>query len=681
MADLPASITALDRAEIQALAVQHFEELTRWVPNLNWSGEGSRARYFQLRGIGELEQYEGAPNPAVGFIIDDIDFSGIGGAATLFDTDRVEVLRGPQGTRFGANALAGLVYLQSAEPTLATSADVEATAGDDDTLALGGAVGGAIPGSGDTLSYRAALQSYESDGFRDNKFKNTDNTYKRDEITARLKLRWQPGETWQVDLTGLYLDLDNGYDAFAVDNDFDTFSDKPGKDAQETWAGSLRVETELGGTARFLSISSGALADIDFSFDADWGNDAFWNDPRFGNSVYDYFSSTDRDRKQFTQEFRLVSGPEGRLLGDRGDWVIGAYWQHEDEDNDIQNFARDDFTPGPTPGAECFPPYDTLVTDPPARCRQDFDSDYEADRYAVFGQLDLALAERVDLGIGLRLERREADYDDSNSERFSPDDNLWGGDVTLSYQFTDNTRGYGRVARGYRAGGFNINPQIPDGQVQFDDEHLWNYEAGLRSEAADGRWSVGLTLFWQERRDMQVKIPAQDVAGNPIAFAFFTDNAAEGHNAGAELEGRVALTDTISLRGMLGLLDTEVEEFAVDPALEGREQAHAPDYSFAVGASWNSPRGWFLDVDVTGMDKFYFDFSHDQQSDAYELLNLRAGREWGPWSLSAWVRNLTDKNYAVRGFYFENEPPDFPTREYIRLGDPRHVGVTLRYQL
>ena len=106
--ELPASITVLNRDFIQKTTVQHFEELIPFVPNMSFSGEGNRARYILIRGVGELEQYEGAPNPSVGFIVDDIDFSAIGGVATLFDTGQVEVLRGPQGTRYGANALAGL---------------------------------------------------------------------------------------------------------------------------------------------------------------------------------------------------------------------------------------------------------------------------------------------------------------------------------------------------------------------------------------------------------------------------------------------------------------------------------------------------------------------------------------------------------------------------------------------
>ena len=142
--DLPLSVSVLEKDELEATTQQHFEEAIRRIPNLNLSGEGSRARYFQLRGVGELEQYDGAPNPSIGFIVDDIDFSGLGSIATLFDIDRIEVLRGPQGTRYGANALGGLVYMRSQAPPAALAADFEATTGSDGTRALGAAVGGPL---------------------------------------------------------------------------------------------------------------------------------------------------------------------------------------------------------------------------------------------------------------------------------------------------------------------------------------------------------------------------------------------------------------------------------------------------------------------------------------------------------------------------------------------------------
>ena len=135
--ELDSSITVLNRETIESASLQHFEELISLVPNMNFSGDGARARYFQMRGIGELEQYEGAPNPSIGFIVDDIDLSGVGGISTCSTCNQVEVLRGPQATRFGASALAGLVYVQSADPTADFDMNAEVLAGNDDTFAAG----------------------------------------------------------------------------------------------------------------------------------------------------------------------------------------------------------------------------------------------------------------------------------------------------------------------------------------------------------------------------------------------------------------------------------------------------------------------------------------------------------------------------------------------------------------
>jgi len=136
-ADLPQSVTVLDAATLQAAGVQHFEDVLAMIPNLSWASGSSRPRFFLMRGIGEVEQYQGAPNPSVGFLIDDIDFSGVGMPATLFDTRQIEVLRGPQGTVYGANALAGLINVRTEDPTAQFSLHGEATVGDYQTRAAG----------------------------------------------------------------------------------------------------------------------------------------------------------------------------------------------------------------------------------------------------------------------------------------------------------------------------------------------------------------------------------------------------------------------------------------------------------------------------------------------------------------------------------------------------------------
>ena len=131
-------------ATLRDAGQQHFEDVLPLVPNLNWAGDTSRPRYFQIRGIGELQQYQGAPNPSVGFLIDDIDFSGLGSAATLFDVDHIEVLRGPQGTLYGANALAGLIYVKSADPSDTFGGRAEFDAGDYNERSYGAVLTGPV---------------------------------------------------------------------------------------------------------------------------------------------------------------------------------------------------------------------------------------------------------------------------------------------------------------------------------------------------------------------------------------------------------------------------------------------------------------------------------------------------------------------------------------------------------
>src|SRR5580698_4445101 len=163
-ADLPQSVTVLDAATLQAAGVQHFEDVLAMIPNLSWASGSSRPRFFLMRGIGEVEQYQGAPNPSVGFLIDDIDLSGVGMPATLFDVQEIQVLRGPQGTTYGANALAGLISVRTADPGTEFELHGEATGGTYDTRSAGIAIGDGFAG-GDA-GWRLVAQQYLSDGFR-----------------------------------------------------------------------------------------------------------------------------------------------------------------------------------------------------------------------------------------------------------------------------------------------------------------------------------------------------------------------------------------------------------------------------------------------------------------------------------------------------------------------------------
>ncbi|MFO7276235.1 MAG: TonB-dependent receptor [Pseudomonadota bacterium] len=655
LASLPASVSVIERETIELAGVQHFQDVLGLVPNLNWSAGSSRPRYFQLRGIGELEQFQGAPNHSVGFLIDGIDFSGIGMPATLFDVEQIEVLRGPQGTTYGANALAGLVSVRTREPRPQFELSGEATAGEYGTHGAGGVLGGPL-GGGETAAFRVVAQRYRSDGFRRNVFLGRDDTNGYDETTLRAKLGWAPREDLEVELTALHVDLDNGYDAFAIDNSRVTRSDDPGRDAQRSSGLALRLE--YSGFERFVLMSTTTAADSDivYSFDGDWGNDADWGI----YAPYDFTAATWRERRTWSQDLRLVSAPGGEI-GGRAAWVLGLYVLDARETNDeLQTFNGEIFDPPP------------------------LSSRYTATNYALYGETDIAVAPRLTLSVGARLEHREAEYEDNRGSAFDPGETMVGGHVSLEYRPADRRSLYATFARGYKAGGFNIGQSVPEPRRTFDAEYLWNLEAGVKARSADGRFDVDAALFYMRRTDQQVNTSFQVTPGDPLSFVFFTDNAARGENYGLEASLAWRATDRLELAGTVGLLETRYIGYRYGTGeqerdLHGREQAHAPQYQLGFAAQYRHPLGFVARLDVQSVDDFYYDASHDERSEAFTLVHLKLGYETERWSAYAWARNLFDEDYAMRGFFFGNEPPDFAPKRYVQPGDPRQLGVTIRY--
>ena len=174
-------------------------------------------------------------------------------------------------------------------------------------------------------------------------------------------------------------------------------------------------------------------------------------------------------------------------------------------------------------------------------------------------------------------------------------------------------------------------------------------------------------------------------------FVGYTDNAARGSNRGAELELTLSPREDLQLDAALGLLDTHIEDFAVDdpdtatfdPAVRGgREQAQAPHWQFHAAAEWAFRPGWFARAEYEGKGAAHFSDSDPQRSDAFRLLNLSAGWRGGRIAIEAWVRNALDEDYAVHGFYFGNDPRKFYVNEpWYQYGPPRVAGLSLSYRM
>jgi iron complex outermembrane recepter protein len=659
--ETPGSISVLTGQTLRDAAQQHFEDVLALVPNLNWAGDTSRPRYFQIRGIGELQQYQGAPNPSVGFLIDDIDFSGLGSAATLFDVDHIEVLHGPQGTLYGANALAGLIYVKSADPSDTFGGRAEFDVGDYNERSYGAVLTGPI--SSLDSEFRLAVQKYTSDGFYHNAYLGRSDTDNRDELTIRGKWRFQPNDDWRVDLTLLRSQMDNGYDAFAIDNTRTTESDNPGEDHQYSTGFSARSTYSGLGSATLTTIATYADSKINYGFDGDWGNPILW-------APYTDVATEDQLRHRSTRslEFRLGDTPVADAHGIS--WLVGVYAFE----------LRESLTD--TSAAIYVDPFDATQNSDSLSV---VSSDYRSRSGAVYGQLDGDLSERARWSLGLRGERHTSRYDDTTTNldapttanNFGPSDNLWGGQASLDYKLDEGQHVYALVARGYKAGGFNLSPGLPANQLQFGPESDLNFEIGHKAQMDDGRVRIDTSLFYMLRHNEQLLTGEQLDPSNPDTFIFYTGNAKSGFNYGLESTAAWAATRSLEFGGSLGLLQTEYRGFVQNGVtLPDRALPHAPPWQAAINATWRDPRGPYARIDVTGMGSFLYDLPPNYtRSNAYGLVNGKLGWQTPRWEAYLWGRNLLDKNYTVRGFYFGDEPPDFPNKLYVQLGDPRNWGV------
>ena len=641
--DIPASISVIDTEVMERRNAQHLEDILLNTPNVNLSSGASRARFIQIRGIGERGQFSEPLNSSVGMMIDGVDFSGIGTAAMLYDIEQVEVLMGPQGTRYGSNALAGLVNLQSKAATEEHEFGLQLQGGNYGHRGIAGFISGPAT---DDLFYRLSVQQLESDGFSQNNTLGRP-TNQRDETTLRAKFRWLMTENETLEFITSMIDIDNGYDAFSLDNVRDTLSDHPGFDRQDSKLASIKFTS--GSFNQFSLEVMGAFAqsDIAYGYDEDWV---------FGGFHPFEYSSTDhyfRDRENSSGEIRLVSSEDGALFDGRTSWVAGVYSLHQDVDLQ-RNY--------------------TFLPDI-------FASRFIIDRTAVYAETNTLVTDNWSLDLGVRHERFSAEYDDTNDLFFTPDDNLFGAKISLNYHLPGTGLAYASISRGYKSGGFNTDGSLDADLREFSEETLLNYELGFKTRLLDNRLQLQAALFSMERDDVQISSSTVRVRDDGSSeFIDFIGNAAAGSNRGVELSAQWTPSQTFMLYGLLGLLDTEYEDFvnSQGDSLNGRKQAHAPDYQFTLGSEINFTPSLSMNINVQGRDAFYFSDSHGVRSEEYALLNASLRYQSENLSLNLWGRNLADEDYFVRGFFFGNDPrDDYTAKGYTQLGEPRVYGLTL----
>lgn len=638
-----ASIVSSDR--LAARQEEHLDSMLNIAPNVNFAAGASRGRFIQIRGIGERSQFAEPINPSVSFLVDDFDFSGLAAAGILFDTQQVEVYRGPQATVFGTGALAGAVKIVSNDVGEAGRNFVRLRAGNKNTFRVEGSYGADI--SSETR-YRAAVVNNQSDGFTYNTYLDKA-TNSIDETGVRLAIEHDFANRTTVALNYRFYDVDNGYDAFSLDNDGKTLSDEPGFDEHQTHAVSAHSTTQTQ-QGQFDVILTHASHNIAYGYDEDWTYVGFhpWE--------YSSFDAYYRDVDTQTAEMRFTSSDNARLFNDTTNWVIGTHFKTSEESLLRQYTYADG----------------------------DFASEYSPTTISAYVQFDTQLSSQWLLTTALRAENYEFEYADNAGLSHTHDDTMVGGKIAIHYVMSDDQFWYGSISRGYKGAGFNQDERVSDEKRFFEAEYNWNYEVGYKGSLSDNL-HTRVAVFYMDRENTQVNdFDVQIREDGTPDFIDIIDNADLGTNRGIEAELNLQATDNWSVQLAVGYLDATFESYtnAAGEEIEEQRQAQAPKYTANLFSQLviTDNISWNFDVDYK--DEYRFSDGHDVTSPSTTLVNSELVWQVNQWQTSLWVKNAFDRTYYVRGFGgFSNDPRDYYEFDepYYQLGNGRQFGVSVTY--
>lgn len=644
------SLAVVSEQDAQRQTSQHLEDLLQQIGNVNFAAGASRGRHLQVRGIGERSEFVDTINPSVGLLVDGIDYSMLG-LPSLLDIQQLEVFRGPEATRFGANAMAGMLNFVSQDPQFERETKISATLANYHSSQISLIHNDKIS---DSVAYRFAAEQQSSDGFIQNHYLGRNDTNNIDETHLHGKVRFVASEALTLDLLLNWHDVDNGYDAFSLDRNRVTLSDEPGQDKQDIQAGAIKANYTGWSVADAQTQLSLLNAKSDYGFDEDW---SFQSIHPWAYSTVDQYL---RDRKS--------ASLDQRWLAKDGNWVSGFYASSQQTDL-IRNYT-DNFSA-------------TLTR---------FQSELKRQNLAWYGEIQQPLASDITLTVGARAERYSDEYRDSNQIAQQGDDWMWGGKLSLDYQLAPQALIYGLASRGYKAGGVNgealakaVDPEFADiaAQLQqrptFGPEALWNTEFGVKASTAEQQLVSRVAAFYMWRDDMQVN----SWINRGTKFIGYLANAGSGRNYGLEMENRLQINPAWVLFANASVLHSEIRGFVNDKGVDmtGREQAHAPQQQLSLALEWLATEALTVHGGMQHKGAYYYSDSHQARSENMNLLNLKVSYRLDQLELAIWSRNALNETYGVRGFYFGNDPRDeYEDHVYEQFGEPRRFGVSASYQ-
>lgn len=673
--DIPISVNAFTGEQIEEAGVKDIRDIAGQTPGLQIKSRGETEGSVFIRGIGSVAPGIGA-DPAVGIYIDGLYASrGTNATAAFFDVERVEVVKGPQGTLFGRNASSGAISIITRKPEIGENYGRAMIGFGDEGQQKYEFIYNA--GLGDSTALRFGVKHDRRDGLYTNSVNGQD-LNGREHTNARLSFLYDAGGAWDSHFSAEYVDMSNTAafvgpaDSFAESV---ALNDAPGDQTLESLRLNWTNNWALSDALTLTSITGFYTHDVNVTpVDADL----------FDLFVADFVEPQTND--YFSQEFRL-NGSSDAL-----DWFVGA--SYAKEELGFRNALRyDEFIVSTLPlidaGGGLFVSLNDLDVGNSDACDGgiDFDGtgdipfpvcanpaietpngDGETESVAVYGDVTWHLSDQFDLVAGVRYTRddKTLTYDNPPTQGLlaALDGQIFGpltpGPVTSSTDFTstdprvalnwmptDELMLYVSGAKGYKSGGLNrqFDPVAQD-ILPFDKEENTAYELGIKSTLFGGRGQLNAAVFSNEYENFQLE--------RLVNLVPQVENVGSIDVVGAEADFRFLIGDLFELFGSLSVLDTEVKE-SIEPALVGNSAPMAAETSGSLGGKFTVPMGTGdldLSATYTYSDKFFFDIENTLEQPSYSTIDARAAWANDRWGVALIGENLADEEYLAESFLF-----------------------------
>ena len=724
MQDVAVAVTALGADVLQDALIESAEDLTFLVPSLNLQKGGNAANSsFSIRGIG-TQSFSAAVEPSVSTMLDGVVMGRSGQAfMQLLDVERIEVLRGPQGTLFGKNSTGGVVHIITQNPTDEPTGELMATAINDEEYRGGLTVSGPLT---DELGYRLSATGTTVDDYTKNQF-DGDKLNGGDEWSVRGKVRWFPLETLELKWASDF--RDSSYDTSAApirslvpygsrEDDIRDILDSivpvvPGKENEdvninklpysesESWGHSLEANWDIG---EYVVTSITAYREFQI--------ESFGDPDSQPIDAFDFDQIGDKDQDQLTQELRLLSPGDGKLT-----YVVGLFYFDQTLD---ENFRR----------------YFEIVTDEPGEAVAGFTVDTK--NWAAFGEATYHFADTWRLIVGARYTEDELDYEfvrtlEGNNLGLPPPVEQTRGDtdesdlspkVVVQWDYSDEGMTYLSYTQGYKGPAFDMTfGTNPVDLPPVDPETSDSWELGLKTTLLDGRLRLNTALFYSVYDDFQAQsfydpdgVPPECPPDNENCNAgddpggFILINAGEVKTQGLEVDFLAQVTENLRLTGAFAYIDASIEDYpegqcsggqiyreegecAPGPGnglqdLAGGDLPFSPDWKGNLAASYFVPLQGSFDMVLKGsvraQDDVLYSLSQDRYTveDSYAIFDASIVFQGhsDQWDATLFVKNIADEFYASS--INPNNPQLLPNGYNHRYSKQsgRTYGLELRYR-